>query len=124
MAAVRPVHTAPEMVIRKLLTAMKVRYRLHGYRLPGRPDIVIPRLRKVIFVHGCFWHRHARCPKATTPVRNAALWRAKFRATVSRDRRNAARLAKEGWKHLVVWECQLRPLEALQATLATFLAED
>src|SRR5262249_43317282 len=109
MAAVRPVHTTPEKVIRKILTAMKVRYRLHGYRLPGRPDIVIPRLRKVIFVHGCFWHRHARCPKATTPVRNAALWKAKFRATVARDRRNVARLTEQGWKHLVVWECQLKP---------------
>lgn len=123
MSAVRPIDTTPERTVRKVLTAMKVRYRLHGYRLPGRPDIVFPRLRKVIFVHGCYWHRHAGCPRATTPVRNRRLWQAKFRATIARDARNQASLIEQGWSYLVLWECQIKSTEELQRILAAFLLD-
>lgn len=123
MAAVRPVDTTPEVTLRKILTAMRIRYRLHGYRLPGRPDVVLSRRRKVIFVHGCYWHRHPGCPRATTPARNRELWEAKFQATVERDQRHLANLTELGWEHLVLWECQIKPGEALEAVLSAFLGE-
>src|SRR5689334_4331175 len=82
MSAVRPIDTRPERVLRRLLTRMNYRYRLNRYDLPGRPDLVFSRRRRVIFVHGCFWHRHRHCAKTTTPVRNAEQWQQKFAATV------------------------------------------
>jgi DNA mismatch endonuclease (patch repair protein) len=121
MAAVRPVATSPEVAVRKFLTALKYRYRLHCYDLPGRPDIVFPGRRKVIFVHGCYWHRHPGCPRATTPRRNAELWRKKFEATVERDRRNVSLLADRGWKSFIIWECQIPRLEALRPQVEAFL---
>lgn len=123
MSAIRPVDTSPEIAVRRILTAMKVRYRLHGYRLPGRPDIVIPKLRKVIFVHGCYWHRHPGCSRTTTPVRNSSLWDEKFKATVERDAKNVEKLTELGWDHLIVWECQVRSVEVLEATLRSYVLE-
>lgn len=106
MAKVRKANTRPEIVIRCLLHRLGFRFRLHRHDLPGTPDIVLPKLRTVIFVHGCFWHRHGRCNKATTPSNNAAFWQAKFKANKIRDRRKSALLRREGWKVIVVWECE------------------
>ncbi|MCK4626425.1 MAG: DNA mismatch endonuclease Vsr [Phycisphaerae bacterium] len=121
MQRVRPADTAPERAVRSILTALGYRYRLHRSDLPGKPDIVFPSRRKVIFVHGCFWHRHARCNRATMPRRNVSLWVAKFERTVARDRRNVAMLRRSGWKVLVVWECDTRDQEQLKQKLGTFL---
>lgn len=103
---------------------MKLRYRLHYRGLPGRPDIVFPGRKKVILIHGCFWHRHEGCFRATTPTRNALLWAEKFRKTVERDRANADILREQGWESLVMWECQIRPGGGdWEARLSTFLGK-
>ena len=122
MALVRRRDTKPELAVRRLVFAMGYRYRLHG-RLPGRPDIVLPRLRKVVFVHGCFWHRHGYCKKASTPAQNKKFWLSKFAANKCRDKRNNRLLESEGWSVIIVWECQLKDLDALKMRLAKELGD-
>jgi DNA mismatch endonuclease (patch repair protein) len=121
MSAVRPLDTRPERILRKILTLMGYRYRLNRYDLPGRPDVVFPGRRCAIFLHGCFWHRHARCPRTTMPARNVAEWKKKFDATVKRDRRNVKALERDGWRVLVVWECHIKKVALLQQRLREFL---
>ena len=123
MRAVKSANTTPELVVRRLVHALGYRYRLHGRDLPGAPDLVLPRLGKAIFVHGCFWHRH-RCPAGeSTPGTRLDYWQAKFDRNVARDRRNLRKLRRMGWSVLVVWECQTMPARraALEARLAHFL---
>ena len=115
-------HTAPEMRVRSFLHASGLRYRLHSSRLPGKPDIVLPKFRCVVFVHGCFWHRHPGCKRATTPASNTEYWGQKFARTVARDAKNQQELAALGWRVLFVWECELKDLDALQRKLTSFLA--
>lgn len=107
MSRIRSMDTSPELALRKALHALGLRFRLHDKRLPGKPDIVLPRFRTAIHVHGCFWHRHPDCKVATTPKSNTSFWQAKFHRNVERDLRNDAALASLGWRVLVVWECQL-----------------
>jgi len=107
MARVRQRGTKPELRIRALLTRLGIRYRLNASSLPGTPDIVNRRARKAIFVHGCFWHRHAGCRKATTPKRNKTFWLQKFRANEARDKRKFDELHALGFGVLVIWECEL-----------------
>ncbi len=107
MAAIRGQHTKPELVVRRYLHSRGLRYRLHGRGLPGRPDLVFRRLKTVVFVHGCFWHRHAGCRNAVLPKSNAAFWLAKLTGNQARDRRNALRLRRAGWRVHTVWECDL-----------------
>src|SRR5437660_78914 len=97
MGKVGRANTRPEIAVRSILHNLGFRFRLHRSDLPGTPDIVLPRYGMVIFVHGCFWHRHAGCRKATSPKTNADFWRRKFEANRKRDRRNAARLRRDGW---------------------------
>ena len=123
MSAVRPVSTRPEKAVRKELSRLGYRYRLNRYDLPGRPDIVFPGRRKVIFVHGCFWHRHQGYKQSTTPVRNRDLWRKKFAATTARDRRHMQSLGESGWEVLTLWECEIRDPESLTHTLNRFVQE-
>src|SRR4051794_29259009 len=104
MSAVRCRNTRPEMRVRKLLTSMRVRYRLQRRDLPGSPDIVLPGARLVFFVHGCFWHRHAGCRKTTTPANNCSFWVEKFEQNKRRDRRAVRNLRKDGWKVITIWE--------------------
>ena len=123
MRAVKSGDTAPELIVRRLIHAMGYRYRLHGSDLPGKPDIVLPRLGKAIFVHGCFWHRHA-CPSGqSAPATRVDYWQAKFDRNVTRDRTSLRKLRRLGWSVLVVWECQTRTqkLAALRARLERFL---
>lgn len=108
MAAIRGRHTKPEVLVRRLLHAMGYRFRLHCKHLPGCPDIVLPRYKKAIFVNGCFWHRHEGCRYATTPASNSEFWQKKFRENVMRDQANYELLAEQGWRIVVVWECQLK----------------
>ncbi len=124
MALVKGKDTKPELLVRKWLWANGYRYRLHGKGLPGRPDIVFPGRLKVIFVHGCFWHRH-RCKTYKRPASNTAFWAKKIDENVRRDRRNLTKLTKSDWKYFVVWECDLRPShrEKFWARLRKFLDE-
>jgi DNA mismatch endonuclease (patch repair protein) len=124
MRAVKATDTSPEMTVRRLVHAMGYRYRLHREGLPGKPDLVFPRLRKVIFVHGCFWHGH-NCPRgARMPVRNKQYWEAKIARNVARDKRELRRLRSLGWKCLVIWECQIRDLQRMRSTILRFLGKD
>lgn len=108
MSGIRGRDTKPEMQLRKSLHALGFRYRLQSRKLPGRPDLVLPKYRAVVFVHGCFWHRHPGCRYTTTPSTNAAFWGPKFADTMVRDERNHALLRTAGWRVAVVWECALR----------------
>jgi DNA mismatch endonuclease (patch repair protein) len=119
MAQVRSRDTAPELRVRRLAHSLGLRFRLHDRTLPGRPDLVLRRHRAVIFVHGCFWHRH-KCSRATTPKSNPPYWTTKFAGNVQRDRRNAAALRRLGWRVLTVWECQTESEEKLRSRLTRF----
>jgi DNA mismatch endonuclease, patch repair protein len=106
MSGIRGRDTRPELRVRRFLHARGYRYRLHDPRLPGRPDVVLPRFRTVVFVHGCFWHQHSGCHLATSPDTNADFWSAKLTANAERDLRQQDVLRKAGWRVEVVWECQ------------------
>ena len=108
MASVPTRNSTPEVSLRKELHRRGYRYRLHPRELPGQPDIVFPTRRVSVFVHGCFWHRHSGCPKATTPKNNFEFWQTKFSANVERDQRKERELRELGWHVVVVWECEIR----------------
>ncbi|QNA87463.1 DNA mismatch endonuclease Vsr [Massilia sp. Dwa41.01b] len=108
MAGIRSKDTKPEMTVRKYLHAQGFRFRLHTRDLPGSPDLVLPKYKVAIFVHGCFWHRHHGCRYATTPASNAGQWNEKFNSNIERDMRKQSALEAAGWRVLVVWECELR----------------
>jgi len=124
MSRVRGRNTRPEMLVRRLLHSLGYRYRLHRSDLPGRPDLTFPGRKVVIFVHGCFWHRHAKCKKATTPASNRDYWLAKFRQNKMRDRRKQRELEKLGWRVVVVWECETADLKSLGERLCSELEKD
>lgn len=121
MSRVRGKHTAPEMTVRRLVFSLGYRYRLHDRRLPGKPDLVFAGRKKVIFVHGCFWHRHDGCALARIPKSNTVFWAQKLEANRERDARNLAALRELGWRVLVVWGCELGELRALTSRLKAFL---
>ncbi len=108
MSLVRSKNTKPELFVRSLLHRMGYRFRLHRKDLPGKPDIVLPKYRAVIFVHGCFWHQHPGCKKATLPKQNAEFWKDKLEGNVRRDEQARHRLEEAGWRVLVVWECEAK----------------
>ena len=108
MSRIRSRDTQPEKQVRSALHRAGYRFRLHSKKLPGRPDVMLPKYRTVVFVHGCFWHRHNRCRFAYTPKSRVEFWNEKFRGNVERDRRNARELRRLGWKVVTVWECQAR----------------
>jgi len=120
MQAVKTKNTGPELTVRRLLYAMGYRFRLHPKDLPGRPDIVLPKYRKAIFVHGCFWHQHG-CPKGQPPKSRLEYWTPKLEANKKRDRTNIELLERMGWSTLVVWQCQLADGERLQQMLQEFV---
>lgn len=123
MATIRGKDTKPEMLVRRFLHAHGFRFRLHRTDLPGKPDIVLPRLRTCIFVHGCFWHRHAGCRYAVLPKTRPEFWAAKLEGNVARDRNAVLALRHAGWQVIVVWECELRrPETALPELLQTLEA--
>lgn len=123
MRAVRDRDTKPEMRVRQIVHALGYRFRLHRKGLPGKPDLTFPRLKKVVFVHGCFWHQHPKCKRASMPISNMQFWRAKLARNFERDAQHLAALKAAGWRALVVWECQLRKEERLQRRLHRFLKE-
>ena len=113
MARVRQKNTKPEMIVRRIAHRLGLRFRLHRRDLPGTPDLVFPKLRKVVFVHGCFWHRHPGCRLSSTPKTRLAYWLPKFEANVERDQRKAAELTAAGWSVETIWECETRDLKRL-----------
>lgn len=124
MALVRGRDTRPELVVRSLVHAMGYRFRLHRRDLPGCPDLVLPRYRAAILVHGCFWHRHAdpACKLARLPKSRLDFWLPKLEANRCRDDTNLEALGKQGWRALVVWECELRHPEQVRNTIRDFLS--
>jgi DNA mismatch endonuclease (patch repair protein) len=121
MAKVRGENTSPERLVRSLIHKMGYRFRLNVKDLPGKPDIVLKKHKKVIFVHGCFWHQHEGCPHAARPSSNTEYWNKKLDRNMIRDRENVQKLEYLGWKVLVVWECEIKDREKLVERLKGFL---
>lgn len=119
MRAVHSEHTGPELIVRSAAHRLVLCFRLHDSKLPGRPDMVFPKWKTIIFVHGCYWHRHRGCRKATTPKSNDDFWKEKFSANRAGNRRNVRELTHLGWRVLVVWQCETKSI----ATLTTFLTK-
>jgi DNA mismatch endonuclease (patch repair protein) len=123
MALVRSKDTGPEMLLRRLVHSLGYRYRLHDRRLPGVPDLVFRSRRRVIFVHGCFWHQHSCARGNRMPKSRIGYWRNKLEGNVARDRRAVRALRRAGWRVLTVWECQMRDLDKLRRRITSFLSE-
>lgn len=123
MKAIRGRDTKPEMRVRSLAHRLGYRFRLHRKGLPGRPDLVFPGLKKVIFVHGCFWHQHPGCRYATRPRTREAFWAGKLDGNRARDLKQIAELERLGWEVLVIWECQTKDEDALRDQIRRFLGE-
>jgi DNA mismatch endonuclease Vsr len=121
MARIRSKNTKPELAVRSILHALGYRFRIHERGLPGSPDVVFRSRRKVVFVHGCFWHGHDNCKVANTPKTRTKYWTAKFAKNKLRDSENARRLTSDGWNVMIVWECQLKERSRLVSALTSFL---
>lgn len=121
MSGIRGKDTRPELVVRRFLHSKGFRYRLHDVKLSGRPDVVLPKYKLAIFVHGCFWHRHRGCKFLTNPDQNREKWNEKFRKNVERDKKQVEQLLSQGWRVLVIWECVIKSstpdLQWLPATI-------
>ena len=124
MQKVKQRNTKPEIVVRRAAHALGYRFRLHRRDLPGSPDIVLPRHKVAVFVHGCFWHRHPGCRYASTPKANAEFWLNKFSHNVERDARKERELRALGWRVLVIWECETRDRARLEQSLSDFIGTD
>ena len=124
MSGIGPRDTLPEMTVRRYLHAAGLRFRLHDTGLPGRPDLVFRKYRTVVFAHGCFWHRHKGCKKASTPVSNKQFWMKKFESNVVRDERNVRDLLSEGWQVLVIWECELKNEDSIDRLFWRIVGSD
>lgn len=124
MSGIKGKNTAPEMRVRKALHRAGFRFRLHDAKLPGKPDIILPKYKAAIFVHGCFWHRHEGCRNATLPKTNPEFWEEKFTRNLERDAENIAKLHRGGWRVGVIWECAVRQQgeQAVIVELAAWLA--
>ena len=120
MGRIRGRNTKPEMLIRRMVHRMGFRYRLHRRDLPGTPDLVFPNRKKIIFVHGCFWHQH-NCPRGARPTSNKKFWDIKLDNNIRRDQETMSLLEGRGWSVLVVWECEMKNLEELEDRMKAFL---
>jgi DNA mismatch endonuclease (patch repair protein) len=124
MSLIKGKNTKPEKLVRSLLHGLGYRFRLNCKNLPGKPDICLPKYMTVVFVHGCFWHRHAGCNFAYTPKTRRAFWQKKFDSNVIRDREVKRQITSLGWRHVIVWECELKNVITLQKRLLRMLAAD
>jgi DNA mismatch endonuclease (patch repair protein) len=116
MAQVKSENTSPELAIRKLLHRLGYRFRLHRKDLPGKPDIVLPKYKTVIFVHGCFWHGHPGCKRAARPASNTDFWNKKLDRNIERDHKAREELEKLGWRVMTIWECEIKNAEKVEET--------
>ncbi|MBS1190092.1 MAG: very short patch repair endonuclease [Rhodocyclaceae bacterium] len=124
MSKVRSKNTAPEMVVRRLIFGMGYRYRLHVASLPGKPDIVLSRRKKIVDIRGCFWHGHEGCRYGNLPKSRLDFWSAKIERNRERDAANLATLARRGWRVLVVWQCELKNIKSLKKRLHEFIESE
>jgi len=124
MSRVKNKDTKPELIVRSIVHRLGYRFRKNNLNLPGRPDIVLARHHKVIFVHGCFWHGHRRCKRALRPTTNKIFWDKKLDANIARDKHNNKLLKSLGWKTLIIWECQIKNQDKLLSKLENFLKEE
>jgi len=122
MRRIRSKDTNPELIIRRLVFKMGYRYRLHGKNLPGKPDLVFARRKKVIFIHGCFWHQHKNCIDSHIPKTNRDYWKPKLERNRMRDAENQSRLKKIGWSFLIIWECQIKNSLGLSRKIKRFFS--
>jgi len=121
MSRIRSKNTKPEMIVRSMLHRMGYRFRLYRNDLPGKPDIILRKYKTVIFVHGCFWHRHKGCKRCTTPGSNQDYWLPKFEKNIIKDKKNQKLLKKQGWNYIIVWECKIKDLDKLSVKLDKIL---
>jgi DNA mismatch endonuclease, patch repair protein len=124
MSRIRGKDTRPEILVRSMLHRLGYRFRLNRKDVPGKPDIVLPKYRTAIYVHGCFWHRHANCSLAYTPKSNLDFWKKKFARNVERDAEVTAKLQAAGWKQITIWECELADVPAVETKFRQLLRED
>lgn len=117
MSRVKSKNTKPELMIRSILHKEGYRFRVHRKDLPGKPDIVLPRYKTVIFVHGCFWHQHEGCPDSKRPSTNIEFWNSKLNENIARDKKNKIKLRELGWEVFVIWECEIKDIENLKKKL-------
>lgn len=122
MSQIKSHDTSPELIVRRLLHQLGYRFRLHRKDLPGSPDIVLPKYKKVIFVHGCFWHRHQGCRYAYTPKSRIGFWQDKFNRNVNRDQEVTNELFRLGWKVYIIWECETKYTEVMQEIIDKILS--
>jgi DNA mismatch endonuclease (patch repair protein) len=123
MSKIRGKNTLPELAVRRAAHKLGFRFRLHSADLPGKPDIIFPRLKKIILVHGCYWHRHPACIRSYTPKSNIEFWQKKFSANITRDQEAIEKLKSLGWEVLIIWECETKDSENLSITIKKFLKE-
>ena len=123
MAQIRSRNTKPEIAVRRILHFLGYRFRLHRRDLPGKPDIVLPKYKTVIFVHGCFWHRHKNCRYSYNPKSRVKFWQDKFAANIERDKQSAADLKMLGWQQLVIWECETKDPENIRSIIERFFGK-
>jgi len=121
MRAVKSKNTAPEILARRAAHGLGLRFRTHPADLPGKPDFVLPKHRLAVFVHGCFWHGHAKCNRAALPKSNRAFWSEKIARNRLRDRRAYSALRRQGWRILVLWQCQIKTKEAAEAKFRSMI---
>ena len=121
MSAIKSKNTKPEIKVRKVLHSMGYRFRLHSKNLPGSPDIVLPKYKTVIFVHGCFWHRHENCKYTSTPKTRQEFWENKFNSNKKRDQKIQKEIIDLGWKFIIIWECEARNIQPLEEKLKGYL---
>lgn len=124
MSRISSSNTKPEIIVRKIIYGMGFRYRLNVHELPGTPDIVLAKYKKVVFVHGCFWHSHKGCKRSTRPTTRRFFWSNKLDGNIDRDKRNIVLLRRLGWKVFVVWQCQTRNPERLSTRIEKFLTSE
>lgn len=123
MRAVKPKNTSPEKRVRSVAHRLGLRFRLHKKELPGSPDLLFPKRKTALFVHGCFWHRHEDCPRATVPKTNTDFWCEKFKRNMERDKETRKKLEESGWRVLIIWECETKSRESIEAFLSRNLLE-
>jgi DNA mismatch endonuclease (patch repair protein) len=124
MSRIRSKHSVPELKVRSLIHRQGYRFRLHSKTLPGKPDLVFVGRKKIIFVHGCFWHSHSGCPKGRPPKSNLEFWLKKLEANKRRDAQARRKLRSQGWRVLTVWQCQLKHADSLMNRIVAFLETD
>lgn len=124
MARVTGKNTKPELMVRSLLHRLGFRFRLHRADLPGSPDITLPKYKKVVFVHGCFWHGHVGCSRSKRPSANRAFWEAKLDKNIKRDKKTISELTTLGWNSLVIWSCEIKNMDNVKKKLVSFLKDE